>query len=479
MDESLPSRRGRSPVAGYALALAGAVGAVVAAALAKRWFGLEDLSLVFIVAVLLVASRTSTGPAIATSLLCFAGYNFFFFEPRYTFYISARDGVATIALFLAAALIAGRLASRLAMRVEALREANAEASMRQRLGLRLAAATSEEQIVSAARDAFETGFDAQAWVRLDPSPGGRQGAAPGEHGWWFLPLATADARLGTVGLKLAASQEEPDAAQRRVSKLLAEDIAQALWRVRLATELEAQRVANEAERLRSALLASVSHDLRTPLAGMLGAAESLENYGDVLGDADRRALLQTVREDGRRLDRYIQNLLDMTRIGGGITLSCDWIGVDELIGSALGRLRRYQPGVQCTVEWDGAVEPVWVQPALLEQAIFNVVENAVKFSPPGRMVAIRVRQSGDRLRIEVVDDGPGIPEEDRKRVFEMFYSAGRGDRHRHGTGLGLAICRGIAGAHGGSIEALAGPGGKGTLIRIDLPLARPQAGDGQ
>ena len=88
---------------------------------------------------------------------------------------------------------------------------------------------------------------------------------------------------------------------------------------------------------------------------------------------DRRALLQTVREDGRRLDRYIQNLLDMTRIGGGITLSCDWIGVDELIGSALGRLRRYQPGVQCTVEWDGAVEPVWVQPALLEQAIFNVI----------------------------------------------------------------------------------------------------------
>ena len=231
--------------------------------------------------------------------------------------------------------------------------------------------------------------------------------------------------------------------------------------------------------MRSALLASVSHDLRTPLAGMLGAAESLETYGDALGDDDRRALLQTVCEDGRRLDRYIQNLLDMTRIGGGITLSRDWIGVDELIGSALGRLQRYRPGVRCPVEWTDDPGPVWVQPALFEQVIFNVVENAVKFSPPGEPPSIRVSQPDTGLlRIDVVDTGPGIPEIERERVFEMFYSADRGDRDRHGTGLGLAICRGILDAHGGSIDALGGVAGTGTTIRIELPLQQPPAGEG-
>ncbi len=518
-----PWRADTSPVPGYGLALLGAVAAIVVAALAKRWFGLEDLSLVFIVAVLLVASRTSTGPAIVASLLSFLGYNFFFFEPRYTFYISARDGVATIVLFLAAALVAGRLASRLAMRVLALRRANFDAAMRQALGQRLAVATDEQAITSAASNAFEAAFYAQAWIRLQPTaahaqadPGAArvvapadvhaQGAASEQHGWWFLELATVESTLGTIGLKLPESWGGLDVGQRHLAQLMADDVAQALWRTRLASALESQRVATETERLRSALLASVSHDLRTPLAVMLGAAESLDSYGANMDEADRRALLDTIREDGQRLDRYIQNLLDMTRIGqGGIALERDWIGMDELIGSALGRLRRYRPETNCKVHFSADVTPVWVHPGLFEQVIFNVLENAMKFSPRGQAMGISVAYASgnasgnanseggdddgdgdgnnadgsnpgkgggnDVLRIEVDDQGPGIPEQDRERVFDMFYSVGRGDRGHAGTGLGLAICRGILRAHGGTIIALAGREGHGTTIRIDLPRA--------
>lgn len=377
---AVPTRH-ESSVRGYLLAMAVSTLATVVAAAAERWLGLSDLSLVFMLAVVLVATRSSTGPALLTAVLCVLAYNFFFIEPRYTLYINARDGVATVLLFLAAAMLAGRLASRLAMQVQALRE-----SQRQML-------------------------------------------------------------------------ERQAQAQR------------------LAEDLQAERVAGETERLRNALLSSVSHDLRTPLASIIGAAGSLDSYGDAMDAQDRHALLDTVRSEGERLDRYIQNLLDMTRLGHGtLPLNRDWIGVDELIGSAVGRLRRYQPGTRFSVSVDPDIGPIWVHPALVEQALFNVIENAAKFSPDDEAVAIDARRIGDRLRIDVVDRGPGIPEDERARIFDMFYSAERGDRNRDGTGLGLAICRGMIGAHGGEVEALPGPHGRGTTLRISLPFLEPATG---
>jgi two-component system sensor histidine kinase KdpD len=166
---------------------------------------------------------------------------------------------------------------------------------------------------------------------------------------------------------------------------MADDIAQAMLRTRLVSDLEDARVTGETERLRSALLSSVSHDLRSPLAAIVGAAETLDTYGRGMGEDDRHSLLDTVRLEGERLDRYIQNLLDMTRLGhGGLTLNRDWIGVDELIGSAAARLQRYQPDVRFDIALAKGLAPLWVHPALVEQAIFNVIENAAKFSPRGR-----------------------------------------------------------------------------------------------
>jgi two-component system sensor histidine kinase KdpD len=302
-----------------------------------------------------------------------------------------------------------------------------------------------------------------------------------EFGWWFLPLrAPQQQTLGVIGLKLPAANDALDEGQRQLARTMAEDIAQALLRTRLVADLQAERLASETERLRSALLSSVSHDLRTPLAGIIGAAESLDSYGATMDEADRRSLLDTVREEGQRLDRYIQNLLDMTRLGqGGLALQRDWIGVDELVGSAIARMQRYRTHTHFRVDVADGIGPIKVHPALVEQALFNVIDNAAKFSPPDAVVAIAAhRIAGDStgtdlLQIDISDRGPGIPEEERSRIFEMFYSAGRGDRGRSGTGLGLAICRGMIEAHGGEVEALAGSDGVGTTMRITLPLQEP------
>ncbi len=491
------SRSITNPAAGYLLAVLAVLLAVFVAAAAERWLGLDDLSLVFMLAVLLVAARTRTGPAVLTALLCFLAYNFFFIEPRYTLYISARQGVATVAAFLAAALLAGRLASRLAMQVQALREGHRDALARQELGQRLAVAADEEEVVAVANAVFRKHLDAHVWVRLgerglhtadveppaqpmlhrvDALARSHTTGSVVEHGWWFLPLPAPDGPLGVIGLKLPAHIQQPSENQRQLAREMADDIAQALLRTRLVADLESARVTSETERLRSALLSSVSHDLRTPLAAIIGAAGSLDSYGDSMGPEDRHALLDTVRSEGERLDRYIQNLLDMTRLGYvTLTLHRDWIGIDELIGSAVGRLQRYQPGTHFEITIDPELGPIWVHPALVEQALFNVIENAAKFSPVGEVVAIDARRVGGQLRIEVVDRGPGIPEEERRRIFDMFYSVERGDRGRHGTGLGLAICRGMIGAHGGEVDALPGDDDRGTTLRITLPFNEPPA----
>jgi len=479
------------------LAVAAAALATAIAWLAERFITLDDLSMVFIVAVVVVASRTRMAAAVLAAGLCFLSYNFFFIEPRFTLLIGARQGVATVFLFLAAALVAGRLASRLRMQVLALRAANAHATALQALGRQLAVAADVGQVVAAGQQALKRAISADAivhagdvapeiaglsdkdraaadWALRHRQPAGRFTDTLRNAEWWFLPLAGEKAAFGLVGLRFPVGATRFGAEQSRLVEAMADDIAQAMLRTRLVSDLEDARVTGETERLRSALLSSVSHDLRSPLASIIGAAESLDSYGSGMSEADRHSLLDTVRLEGERLDRYIQNLLDMTRLGhGGLTLNRDWIGVDELIGSATTRLQRYQPSVHFDLHVDKGLAPLWVHPALVEQAIFNVIENAAKFSPAGEAIAVDARDIDGVLRIDVADRGPGIPEDERKRIFDMFFSVERGDRGRQGTGLGLAITQGMIGAHGGSVEALPGYDGRGTTIRILLPRMQP------
>ena len=393
------------------------------------------------------------------------------------------------------------------MQVVALRTANTHATSLQELGRQLASAADLGQVLAAGRAALQASFDTPAWLRIGESVALSEGAVLSQtdlgaaewaqrHGqatgrytdtlagspWWFLPLRNDRETLGVVGLRFDAGNTRLAFEQRRLAEAMVDDIGQAALRTRLVSDLESARVSGETERLRSALLSSVSHDLRSPLSSMIGSASSLANYSDAMNAEDRKSLLDTIQMEGERLDRYIQNLLDMTRLGHtGLTLNRDWIGVDELIGSATGRLLRYQPEVKLHLQIEPGMKPIWVHPALVEQALFNVLENATKFSPPGVAVEVDARLVEGKLRIDVRDHGPGIPEDERARIFDMFYSVERGDRGRNGTGLGLTISQGMVGAHGGSVEALPGNDGRGTTIRMTLPLIEPlpQASDAQ
>jgi two-component system sensor histidine kinase KdpD len=471
--------------------------------MAERYLSVANLSLVFLTAVLVVAVRTRMSVAVYTAVLCFLGDNFFFAPPRYTLAISNVDDVLTVTLFLLAALVCSRLATRLASQVESLRAAHAQTRALLMLGQQLTASTDADGIRRAgsralahalhgeaavlARDAeqvlrvvasapHERALSAQDLAAADWSdrhgePAGRSTDTLNGAPCWLLPLGSESRPLGVVALHFEPATGEPDADRRSLSLAMTQDIGQALERARLSDELEGARVQGETERLRSALLSSVSHDLRSPLASIIGAAGTLIGYEQKLPPDERRELLEAILGEGQRLDRYIQNLLDMTRLGHGtLTLNRDWADSAEIVAAAVARLRKLFPNLRVEMAAPGEVILLHVHPALIEQALFNILENAARFSPPGEAVRVSMHRDGEFLLIEVSDRGPGIPEDERTRIFDMFYSVSRGDRAPQGTGLGLAICRGMIGAHGGSVEALPGIGA-GTTIRISLPLS--------
>ena len=479
-----------------ALLIGGTLVAVAVALAGEHLLNLADISMVFILAVLLVASRTRMAVALMMALLCFLAYNFLSIEPRATFYIGSPRGITTVAMFLATALISGRLASRLRSQVVALHAANAHAVAMQLLGRQLVQAANLKQVISASAQVLQDTLKADVWIsigderypagaaqcldapardaiewtRLHGRPSGRFTDTLAKTHWWCLPMMSDCTVLGVIALKFPKEEQSLTFEQRRLAEGMVMDIGQAALRTRLVEDLEAARVSSETERLRAALLSSVSHDLRSPLSSMIGASDSLLHYGHAMDDDDRTSLLETIKVEGERLDRYIQNLLDMTRLGQpGLTLAWDWIGIDELIGSAVRRLQRYVPHAQVAIQMPDHLPPVQVHLALLEQAIFNVMENAAKFSP-NAPIGVQVSHTEQGwLQIDISDAGPGIPAHERHRIFDMFYSVERGDRGHHGTGLGLTIVQGIIKAHDGQVEALPGPQGVGTTIRMALP----------
>jgi K+-sensing histidine kinase KdpD len=240
---------------------------------------------------------------------------------------------------------------------------------------------------------------------------------------------------------------------------------------RLHAGMEEARLVAERERLRAALLSSVSHDLRTPLVSIIGAATSLLDAPEAIGAEGRQALAETIRDEGERLNRYVQNLLDMTRVSGGsLPLSREWIDAREMVGHALRQLRRELKDHHVVVDVPADLPPVSGDALLLEQALVNVLDNAAKYAPANTEIVVSARVEGPLLRLAVTDQGPGIPEADRERVFDMFYRVNAGDGHSTGTGLGLAISRGILHAHGGAVRVLpASADGGGARVEIDLP----------
>ncbi|MGK5734758.1 Sensor protein KdpD [Acinetobacter junii] len=464
------------------------------AAISDRFIGYSDLALIFIVTVLLVAIRAKMLITLASVFVCFLLYNYFFIEPRFTFMISAERGVITIITFIISALLVGRLANQLRAQVLSLRAANSASLQLQELERKLSSCVDIQQVLNIAKQHLESSLNAYVWLRVgtqvsgeisvlnekdqiaadwaqkNVKPCGRFTNTLTQTEWWFNPLNLVESH-GVIAIRFRDHPQALSFELQRLTELMIEDIAQTLSRVQLSLQLENSRVVAETEKLRSALLSSVSHDLRSPLAAMIGSADTLKYYSEQMPEIDRHELLDTIHIEGERLDRYIQNLLDMTRLGHqGLTLSRAWIGVNELITSATERLKRYQPHVSLKTTCAEELPQLYVHPALIEQAIFNVLENAAKFSPDNVPIEVNIQQVESYLQIEIEDQGTGIPENEREQIFDMFYTMQRGDRGKKGTGLGLSIVKAIIGAHMGSIEAQSGRHGHGTVIRIRLPL---------
>ena len=461
---------------------------------------LPNISLVFLAAVLLVAVRSSLGPALACAALSFLAYDFLFIPPNFSLSIQREEDVLTLVFFLLMAALTGNLAARQRRQLQALRETQAQTSQLLDLSRRLTVAADRQAVFNAAGQHLDGWQDVQVCL-LERSADGllqvASGAAPAftdneraaaqwawQHGqgagfgsdtlphgrWWWWPLAVDEQPLALLGVR--PRDGAPLAApRRRLLMALAQPLAQALARARLAEQLEAARLHGETEQLRSALLASVSHDLRTPLTAMRGSIDSLLALGDAIAADDRRELLEGTRNEAERLDRYIQNLLDMTRLGhGSLKLARDWVAPTDIVGSALQRLRAVLAPLQVHTEVPAELPLLYVHAALIEQALVNVLENAARFSPVNGRLLMQVSVHNDQLHLAVSDQGPGIPAEDREKIFDMFYTATRGDRGGQGTGLGLAICQGMIGAHGGRILVGEGIDGQGTCITLCLPL---------
>ncbi|UWF47664.1 sensor histidine kinase KdpD [Pseudomonas sp. N3-W] len=484
----------------YTLALVATVLATGLAWAVSSVLPLPNISLVFLAAVLLVAVRSSLGPSLACAALSFLTYDFLFIPPNFSFAIQREEDVLTLLFFLLMAALTGNLAARQRRQLQALRETQQETSELLDLSRRLTAATDRQAVVSAAaqhlngwndlklcllnRDGqggwkVETGGPLEfseaeraaadwAWQHDQPAGAGT-GTLPFGR-WWWWPLSVEDGPLALLGV-CAKEGQSLSGQRRRLLTALSQPLAQALARAQLADDLEAARLHGETEQLRSALLASVSHDLRTPLTSMRGSIDSLLALGEAIPLEDRRELLEGTRDEAERLDRYIQNLLDMTRLGhGALKLARDWVSPADIVGSSINRLRAVLAPLQVSTEVPAELPLLYVHAALIEQALVNVLENAARFSPVHGRLQLRAGVAEEELFFSVSDEGPGIPEDERAKIFDMFYTAARGDRGGQGTGLGLAICQGMVGAHGGRISVADGIEGRGTCITLHLPL---------
>ena len=255
--------------------------------------------------------------------------------------------------------------------------------------------------------------------------------------------------------------------QLRLIETVAGQLALVVERIQAAERARENQLRYEREKLRSALLSAVSHDLRTPLAAIAGAGSTLAEADD-LHPATRRELAESIVAETDRLNRLVANLLDMTRLdAGSMQLDRDWHPLDDLVGGVLHRLRRLLANHRIAVEISSTVGLVYVDELLLHQVLTNLVENALRFAPPGTAIKVGAGMTGEKLWLEVADEGPGIPAGDEERIFEKFYRAPN-QQPRSGTGLGLAICRGIVELHGGTIRAANRPPG-GASFRVELP----------
>ncbi len=488
--------------------------AAVAATSALAWITdpvLNDTNtaMVFLTAVVLLAWRLGRGPAALASLASVLAYNFLFIEPRYTFEVADGQHLITFAVMMLVGLLVGQLMASVRLQARVAGHRERRTALLYEMTRELAAMRGTTDMARVAVRHIGEVFEAQVVVLL-PGEGGRLAfprAADGppepasyrgadlsvaqwvqDHGQAaglgtdtlpaavarYLPLRASDAKSGALGVLAVLPVNARRVLLPEGGHLLdtfAAQLALALERSRLAEQAQTAAVAAESESVRNSLLAAVSHDMRTPLAVIGGAASSLLETEPRLGAEERRELAQTIVDQSAQMTQLVANVLDMTRLDSGrVVLRPEWVPLDEVVGSALNRLRQPLARHRLNTQLDEAPALVHADPVLLEQLLFNLLDNAAKYTPPGSTVSITARRSGDEVELLVADDGPGFaPGVDPEQLFGKF-QRGRAEGTIGGVGLGLAICRGIARAHGGDIHAERLPAG-GALFVTTLPQA--------
>lgn len=523
------------PLAGYAAALAAILAVSLLIGALLSWRAIPNSSMLYLIAVLAIAITFGRGPAVLASIAAFLTFNWFFIEPYHTLTIADPTEWVALLLFLLTAVVTGQLAARERRRAREAEQREREnaalyVSLNQALEARAAEAQRREQISATL---YELGAQSRALVakpeperflaelasrvvaifgvracavllpdalgRLHSQSGHTRDGRPvgpldrAEEGLaeWafaherglnptrrrqvlFVPLQTGQRRLGLLRVEEAPGRPLGDADAELLTTFAAQ-AALALDQARLEQEAVRAEVLARADRLKDALLSSVSHDLRTPLAVIRAAAGGLLEAGLPWPDPAHRELAVAIDREAARLNRLVGNLLDMSRIeAGALRPDRSPQALDELAGAVLERLRPLLADHRLDIALPGDLPLVPFDPLQLDQVLTNLLENAAKFSPPGSLIGLRARVVGDELRIAVENDGPPLTPEEEAHIFDKFFQRrGQG----FGAGLGLTICKGVVEAHGGRIHGENRRGG-GVRFTVALPLAAAPAARG-
>lgn len=495
------TRRAIAEALGVTL-LATAISAVI-----DQLLPLANVSLLYLVGVLGIAMRHGRWPAYLTAFASFLCFNLLFTEPRFRVAVHMREEWLTLLFFLMVAMIAGGVASQVRGQMEALRKTARRTANLNEFSRRVARALTRDKVADAivehlvgtldcaalvltehpdtrmrplAREGIsadyqfsETERAAAAWCWEQRQQSGASTSTLPTSRWLFVPLATVSGVAGVAGLQLSTRGRPLSSGQLRLLDGICDQAAVALERVRLSGELETSRVTAETEQLRSALLASVSHDLRTPLASIIGSASSLVEYDALLNPAQRVELGHTIVEEARRLDHHVQNLLDMIRLSQGrIEPALEWCDLQDVFAAARDAVLRAFPRLSLRWSGDANLPPLRADAALLRQVFVNLFENAARHAGPAAHIEVIAHDTREARVVRVQDDGPGIQEARRAQVFEPFSAVH--DHRPSGGGLGLVICRSIVQLHRGEIRVVDLPRG-GCCVEFTLPYA-PAAG---
>ena len=486
----------------YGVALVAVAAAVGVGGLIKPLLGVENVDLVFLTAVVAIAVRYGLWPSLLATVASSLCYNFFFLPPLYTFTITDPTNLAAFVFFTVVAVVVSHFAARGRSQTVAARERVRAVELLYAFSRKLAGVGTLDDVLwaTAYQTALmlkvrvvlllpedgsivvKTGYPpedildeadvaAAKWAWQNDRVAGRgSDTLPGAKRL-FLPMRTGRGAIGVMGIDSDKTGPLLTPDQRRLLDALIDQAALAIERVYLVEDVDRAKRTIETDRLRSALLTSISHDLKTPLAAVLGAASTLRDLSTGLSDAEKADLLATVIDESERLNRFIANLLDMTRLeSGAVVPNTALHDLGEIVGSALRRASKILAGHRIELELAAGLPMLELDAVLFEQALFNLLDNAAKYSPDGSTIRIRSWRDQDAVCLQVLDEGDGIPPGDLEHIFDKFYRAEKGDRVRAGTGLGLAISRGFVEALHGEITAANRPDRPGAVFAIRLPV---------